>query len=130
MKFLIAGDFFIANHYEKQQLIDDSVRNLFETADYRIVNLETPLTANEPKNRIKKTGPHLQSLADNIIPYLRQLKIDLVTLANNLHSRGIETHLDFSNLEDIATTVGYLLSLSDRAHVDEIYVRRRTAKPF
>jgi len=32
--------------------------------------------------------------------------------------------------EDIATTVGYLLSLSDRAHVDEIYVRRRTAKPF
>ena len=32
--------------------------------------------------------------------------------------------------EDIATTVLYLLSLSDRAHVDEIYVRRRTAKPF
>ncbi|MFW6154002.1 MAG: SDR family oxidoreductase [Planctomycetota bacterium] len=32
--------------------------------------------------------------------------------------------------EDIATTVLYLLSLSDRAHVDQIYIRRRTASPF
>ena len=32
--------------------------------------------------------------------------------------------------EDIATTVLYLLSLSDRAHVDQITIRRRTASPF
>ena len=32
--------------------------------------------------------------------------------------------------EDIAQTVMFLLSLSDRAHVDEVYIRRRTSKPF
>lgn len=32
--------------------------------------------------------------------------------------------------EDIARTVLYLLSLSGRAHVDQICVRRRTGKPF
>jgi 3-oxoacyl-[acyl-carrier protein] reductase len=54
---------------------------------------------------------------------------------------GVDTHLvgdarpdlDRSVLmqpEDIAQTVLYLLSLSDRAHVDQIYIRRRTSKPF
>jgi NADP-dependent 3-hydroxy acid dehydrogenase YdfG len=32
--------------------------------------------------------------------------------------------------EDIAQTVLYLLSLSDRAAVDEIYVRRKAGQPF
>lgn len=32
--------------------------------------------------------------------------------------------------EDIAQAVEYLLSLSDRAAVDEIYIRRRNSKPF
>jgi NAD(P)-dependent dehydrogenase (short-subunit alcohol dehydrogenase family) len=32
--------------------------------------------------------------------------------------------------EDIAQTVLYLLSLSDRAAVDQIYIRRRTSAPF
>jgi len=32
--------------------------------------------------------------------------------------------------EDIADAVMYLLSLSDRAAVDQIYIRRRTGKPF
>jgi 3-oxoacyl-[acyl-carrier protein] reductase len=32
--------------------------------------------------------------------------------------------------EDIAQAVLYLLSLSDRAAVDEIYIRRRTSQPF
>ena len=32
--------------------------------------------------------------------------------------------------EDIAATVAYLLSLSDRAAVDEIYIRRRNSQPF
>jgi len=32
--------------------------------------------------------------------------------------------------EDIAKTVLYLLSISDRATVDQIYVRRRTSNPF
>jgi 3-oxoacyl-[acyl-carrier protein] reductase len=32
--------------------------------------------------------------------------------------------------EDVAQTVLYLLSLSDRAAVDQIYLRRRTSRPF
>jgi NAD(P)-dependent dehydrogenase (short-subunit alcohol dehydrogenase family) len=32
--------------------------------------------------------------------------------------------------EDIAQAVIYLLSLSDRAHVDQIYIRRRSSSPF
>ncbi len=32
--------------------------------------------------------------------------------------------------DDIARTVLYLLSLSDRAHVDQIYIRRKTGSPF
>jgi NADP-dependent 3-hydroxy acid dehydrogenase YdfG len=32
--------------------------------------------------------------------------------------------------EDIAQTVMYLLSLSDRAMVDEIYIRRSSSTPF
>jgi NAD(P)-dependent dehydrogenase (short-subunit alcohol dehydrogenase family) len=32
--------------------------------------------------------------------------------------------------EDIAQAVAYLLSLSDRAAVDEILIRRRSSKPF
>ena len=32
--------------------------------------------------------------------------------------------------DDIANTVLYLLSLSDQATVDQIYVRRRTTAPF
>ena len=32
--------------------------------------------------------------------------------------------------EDIAHTVLFLLSLSDRAAIDQIYIRRRSSKPF
>jgi NAD(P)-dependent dehydrogenase (short-subunit alcohol dehydrogenase family) len=31
---------------------------------------------------------------------------------------------------DVAQSVMYLLSLSDRAHVDQIYIRRRGSSPF
>ena len=32
--------------------------------------------------------------------------------------------------EDVAQTVMYLLSLSDRAAIDQIYIRRRGSQPF
>jgi 2-isopropylmalate synthase len=37
--------------------------------------------------------------------------VDIVTLANNLHSRGIDTHLDFSDLTRIAETVERLTGM-------------------
>ena len=58
-----------------------------------------------------------------------------------VHPGGVDTEmatqsradLDRSVLmqpEDIAGTVLFLMSLSDRAHIDEIYIRRRTSRPF
>ncbi|MCP4378982.1 MAG: 2-isopropylmalate synthase [bacterium] len=37
--------------------------------------------------------------------------VDLVTLACNLHSRGVDTHLDFSDLPEIAKTVEKLTAM-------------------
>ena len=65
MKILILGDFVIADEYANNELIDQPVVDLFQQADFRIVNLEAPLTANEPKNKILKTGPHLR-MTENI----------------------------------------------------------------
>jgi hypothetical protein len=83
MKIIIAGDLFIADDFRSQDLIDKSVIDLFETADYKIVNLEAPITEDNPKNKIIKTGPHLRMSSNTIMPYLHHLKIDAVTMANN-----------------------------------------------
>ncbi len=83
MKIIIAGNLYTADEFRNRNLIDKSVVDLFETADYRIVNLEAPITKDNPKNKIIKTGPHLRMSSDTIMPYLHQLKIDAVTMANN-----------------------------------------------
>src|SRR5690554_5322887 len=83
MKIFISGDFYISDEFQNKDLINKSVIDLFDEADYRMVNLEAPITVNEPKNKILKTGPHLRMSEDTVMPYLKQLKIDAVTLANN-----------------------------------------------
>ena len=83
MKTLIAGDLFISESFKNKQLIDHSVEELFALADYRILNLEAPITLDEPNHKILKTGPSLRTSEDTTMPYLKQLKIDMVTLANN-----------------------------------------------
>ena len=80
---LIGGDFYISDAYQGKDLFDLSILTLFTQADYRIVNLEAPITINDRKNMIFKTGDHLQSSKETTLPYLKKLKIDLVTLANN-----------------------------------------------
>lgn len=83
MDLLITGDFYISDDYRGKSLFDSSVIDLFNRADYRIVNLEAPITAKNKLNKILKTGPHLHSTKETVIPSLIRLKIDLVTLANN-----------------------------------------------
>lgn len=83
MNILITGDFYISDDFQNKDIIDQSVIDLFQKADYRMVNLEAPLTTNEPKNKILKTGPHLRMSEKTVMPYLKQLKVDAVTLANN-----------------------------------------------
>lgn len=82
-KILIAGDLVVTDEFQDQDLIDESVVNLFIEADYRIVNLETPITTNNSDNKILKTGPHLRTSAEIVLLYLKQLTVDMVTLANN-----------------------------------------------
>ena len=77
MNIFIAGDFFISDDYANKKLIDQSVRDLFASVDYRIINLEAPITnKDDPKNKILKTGSHLRSSEDTAIPYLKQLHIN------------------------------------------------------
>lgn len=83
MKIIISGDFYISDDFQNKDLIDQTVIDLFQNADYRMVNLEAPFTANEPNNKKLKTGPHLRMTEDIVMPYLKKLKVDAVTLANN-----------------------------------------------
>jgi len=121
MNTLIAGDFYIADNFQNQQMVDNSVEQLFSSADYRIVNLETPLTDNAPQNRIIKTGPHLQSNAETILPYLKQLKVDIVTLANN--------HIMDYGAKGLADTF-HILHTNQIGYVGAGPNLQKAAKPF
>lgn len=83
MKLLIGGDFFVSDEYRGERIFDVSILDLFRSADYRIVNLEAPITNVDNSKKIIKTGPHLRMSSDTIIPLLKELKINAVTMANN-----------------------------------------------
>jgi hypothetical protein len=70
MEMLIAGGLFISELFKNRQLIDQSVKDLFASADYRIVNLESPITTDESKNKILKTGPHLRMIENTVLPHI------------------------------------------------------------
>ncbi len=80
MNILITGDFFISSDFQNKELIEQSIIDLFQQADYRMVNLEAPITEDNPSNKIIKTGPHLRMSSDTIMPYLHQLKIGVTNL--------------------------------------------------
>ncbi|MFW5721580.1 MAG: CapA family protein [bacterium] len=82
MKLIIGGDFCITQNYLSKNLLDDSIKAIFDSSDYNLVNLECPITPDEPDNKILKTGPHLRS-DERILNHLKSLKINAVTLANN-----------------------------------------------
>ena len=54
----------------------------FEAVDFRILNLETPLTDKQKHSPIKKSGPNLICASENVL-YLKSLGADVCTLANN-----------------------------------------------
>lgn len=91
MKILIAGDLFVSDQFYNDNIIDKSVKDLFLNADFRIVNLEAPITDESSENKIIKTGPYLRMSEKTSISILNQLNIDAVTLANN-HILDYGTH--------------------------------------
>lgn len=82
-EILIGGDFYINENQDNSKLFSQGLLELFEDADYRIINLETPIIESKKKIAISKTGPNLYTTPKKIIPFLKELNIDLATLANN-----------------------------------------------
>jgi len=65
---------------ETKAFVDENVVNLINNADFRVFNLELPLT--DVETPIKKCGPNLIA-PTSFINGLKKLGIDLLTLANN-----------------------------------------------
>jgi poly-gamma-glutamate synthesis protein (capsule biosynthesis protein) len=83
MNLLIGGDLFVSDRYRGNDLLDPALVARFAAADFRIINLEAPIIVGAKKQRILKTGPHLFTAKETILPLLTKLGVDLVTLANN-----------------------------------------------
>jgi hypothetical protein len=69
----------LCNENNFSKIYNDYIEVL-QKVDYRIVNLEAPLT--DIKRPIKKTGPNL-SVSPKHVEHLKWAKFDLLTLANN-----------------------------------------------
>lgn len=75
----IAGDFYVP--YIKGLKFGDELKNLLDSGDINIVNMEAPI--NTPKSKpIKKSGPNLQQ--DSYVPkFLEENGFNAISLANN-----------------------------------------------
>jgi hypothetical protein len=82
---LIGGDlvptennFSLFNEANTTELFGDDLLNILSTADFRIFNLEVPLTNQEEP--IRKCGPNLIA-PTSTINGIKQIQTDLLTLA-------------------------------------------------
>ena len=75
-----ASNQHIFENAQMEQLIDNRLMEVLRDADYRIFNLEVPLT--NQKSPIKKCGPNLIASTKSVVG-LKQLGADFLTLANN-----------------------------------------------
>lgn len=71
-QFFINGDM--------EQIIDNELLNVLKSVDYRIFNLETPLS--DVESPIEKCGPNLIATTTTING-IKKLGVDFLTLANN-----------------------------------------------
>lgn len=86
-RIIIVGDLFpVPTNFERysegdiQYLFGEKIIELFQTADYRICNLEGPLTDGNDKR--EKTGPALHAPTATVAA-VKAIGIDCCTLANN-----------------------------------------------
>jgi len=115
MKLTIGGDLNITPPFLTSDLFDHELVNLFEKSDFNIINLECPVTEENFRHQILKTGSHLRT-DKGVFEKLKHLKIDAVTLANNhildYGQDGLKTTLDSLNNENIQY-VGAGMSLKE-----------------
>lgn len=126
MKILLAGDLVVNQPYQCKN-ISQSVIDLFESVDYRIVNLEAPVT--DSKEKITKVGPHLRAHEKSTADVLKQLDVNCVTLANNhirdLGDQGVMDTIEFCKKMDIST-VGAGANLADASRT--MYIETKHGK--
>lgn len=95
--------------------ISDEIKELFNSADLRIVNLETPLTLSE--TRIPKTGPHVKAHPESI-RLLKDINVNIACLSNNhirdYDSQGVYETIKVCNEQGIKT-LGAGSDLADAA---------------
>lgn len=65
---------------QMERIIDESLLEVLEDVDYRIFNLEVPLTDKETP--IRKCGPNLIAPVKTVVG-ISQIKVNFLTLANN-----------------------------------------------
>lgn len=102
ISILFAGDYCpvfstVEEYSEHGIVIHDDVKDLFHAVDYRVLNLEAPVTANGRK--IQKLGKNYRLFPEQLCD-LKELRIDSACLANN-HIR------DYGN-EGVADTLRIL----------------------
>ena len=88
MKLLITGDFFVAE--PEKVKIDDGLKEVFSSCDYRVVNFEGPIADDHYTNLPPKSGPRLMQPAASA-NMLKELKVDVLTMANNhIMDQGVQ----------------------------------------
>jgi len=118
MKIIIGGDFYIPEDKTDLATRDPQktwgqTLNLFQNADFSIINLEGPITnSNAP---IHKTGPLLK-MSPEIIDLIKFVRINIVTMANNhindYGDEGVSDSLIYCQDQDIST-IGAGLNIQD-----------------
>ncbi|HXL58337.1 MAG TPA: CapA family protein, partial [Chitinophagaceae bacterium] len=102
-----------------QSLFGPDILQLFHSADFNIINLESPLTRASNEHKILKTGPHLKASPDTIRA-LHSLRINVATLANNhiydYGDKGLTDTLEICEKNNIAT-VGAGISFAKASKV-------------
>lgn len=129
MKVIIGADlvptisnYDLFNQADVNALIGEELLNLFKEADYRIFNLEAPLS--DIKTPIKKFGPNLIAPISTING-IKALGVDFFTLANNhildQGEQGLESTMNVLRKNGIAFAgAGSNLSDASKSYVVEI----------
>ena len=101
-----------------RELLGEELKQLLQNAQYRVFNLEVPLT--DKAEPIKKAGPNLIAPVNTINAY-KDMEIDLLTLANN--------HILDQGEQGFISTI-QALDNAQIAHVGGASNLREAAKPY
>lgn len=125
MEIIIGADIVPTNsnknafvNADVNSLVDKTLQNVLKTADYRIFNLEVPLT--DKKNPIAKCGPNLIA-QKNTVNGIMSLGVDFLTLANN--------HIMDQGEDGLKDTI-QILDEKKIAHAGAAFSKEEAAKPF